>query len=195
MTSLVLIPWAGTAWGAGSRFASRTPLPLSPEGRTQAGAWGDALAARELAALYSSREQTSVETAEYVVARSEAKHRLTDELRELDYGLWEGLTEAELHERFPRLGKRWLNDPGSVSLPEGDTVVAAAERVAAMLRQITRKHGNETVGAIVAPAVLALGRCALEDVPIRRLRDFTATEPVWYELDLVDRKTPAVADA
>ena len=193
MTSLVLIPWASTGWQASGRLASRTPLPLSDEGRAQAAAWGDALAARELVTLYSSEEQSSMETASLVVERSEAKRKHTEALDEIDFGLWEGLTEAQLSDRFPKLFKKWVEDPHSVSIPDGEELGKAAARIKAALRQIVRKHRNGAVGVVLGPTVLALGRCELEQVPLGRLREFVVHEPVWYELDSSGKRATAEA--
>ena len=193
MTSLVLIPWGHTAWRASGRLASRTPLPLSEEGRGEAAAWGDALAARELATLYSSEEQASVETASLVVERSEARRKYIEALDEIDFGLWEGLTDAQLSDRFPKLFKKWIEDPPSVSIPDGEELGKAAARIKAALRQIVKKHRNGAVGVVLGPTVLALGRCELEQVPIGRLREFTVHEPVWYELDPSGKRATAGA--
>ena len=193
MTSLVLIPWASTGWQANGRLASRTPLPLSDEGRAQAAAWGDALAARELVTLYSSEEQSSMETASLVVERSEAKRKYTEALDEIDFGLWEGLTETQLSDRFPKLFKTWVEDPRSVSIPDGEELGKAAARIKAALRQIVRKHRNGAVGVVLGPTVLALGRCELEQVPLGRLREFVVHEPIWYELDSSGKRATAEA--
>ena len=193
MTSLVLIPWASTGWQASGRLASRTPLPLSDEGRAQAAAWGDALAARELVTLYSSEEQSSMETASLVVERSEAKRKYTEALDEIDFGLWEGLTETQLSDRFPKLFKTWVEDPRSVSIPDGEELGKAAARIKAALRQIVKKHRNGAVGVVLGPTVLALGRCELEQVPLGRLREFVVHEPVWYELDSSGKRATAEA--
>jgi probable phosphoglycerate mutase len=183
MTSLVLMPWATTDWQAGGRFASTTPLPLNDEGRARAAAWGDAVAGREISALYSSQEKASVETASIVVARSEAKHRQVAGLHEVAFGLWEGMTKSEVSGRFPKLYKKWTEDPAAVSIPDGEDCAEAAARIRSALKQIARKHRGGAVGAVLGPTALALARCELENVPIGRFRDFFAHEPVWYELD------------
>jgi len=195
MTSLVLIPWAGTDWSADGRFASTTPLPLNSEGRTLAGTWGDVLAARELRTLYSSKEQASVETASLVAQRSEAKYKHVEGVQEIGFGLWEGLTEEQLLSRFPKLLKQWVEDPPSVHIPDGEDYKQAAARINSALRRIAKKSRNGATGVVLGPVVMALGRCELENVPIGRLREFIAREPVWYELDPSGKKAASAARA
>ena len=195
MTSLVLIPWGETSWHAGGRLASRTPLPLTANGRAQAGQWGEALGARELSVIFASSEQASQETATLIAERSEAKRKHREGLEEIDFGLWEGLTEEQLNTRYSKLYKAWVDDPAAVCIPDGEDVAHAAERIAAALRQIVKKHRNGPVGAVLGPTVLALGRCEFENAPISRLREFIAEEPVWYELDTTGTRATTAAPA
>ena len=195
MTSLVLIPWANTDWHDDGRLASRTPLPLSVDGRARVSGWGEALGARELTVLFSSNEQASLETAALVVERSEAKRKHREGLEEIDFGLWEGLTEEQLNTRHPKLYKKWVEDPAAVCIPDGEDVGQAAERITAALRQLVKKHRNGPVGVVLGPMVLALGRCGFENAPINRLREFIAEEPVWYELDTAGTRAASAAPA
>lgn len=195
MTSLVLIPWADTDWSADGRFASTTPLPLNADGRARAGSWGGVLASRELRTLYSSKEQASVETASLVAQGAEAKYKHLEGLDEIDFGLWEGLTEGQLLDRFPKLFKKWTEDPPSVRIPDGEELEAAAARINAALRQISCKCRNGAVGVVLGPVAMGLGRCELEDVAIGRLREFIARGPVWYELDPSDNRVTSTTRA
>jgi broad specificity phosphatase PhoE len=196
MTSLVLIPWARTDWADQGRLASRTPLPLNAHGRAEVIAWGDALAARELSVVYSSRELTACETAALVVQRSEARHRVLDGLEEVDFGFWEGLNPEVLTERFPRRFKTWLDDPAAICAPGGEELPHAAVRIQTALHHIARKHRGQVVGAVMAPLALAVARCVLDGAPLERARAYVVQEPVGQELDLSDRAAgPGVPSA
>jgi broad specificity phosphatase PhoE len=69
----VLIPWASTAWSESGRLAATTQLPLSDGGRAQAAEWGDQLADRVLARIYTGDEQTAKETADVIATGLKAK--------------------------------------------------------------------------------------------------------------------------
>jgi broad specificity phosphatase PhoE len=181
MSSLVLIPWASTAWSESGRLAATTQLPLSDGGRAQAAEWGDQLADRVLARIYTGDEQTAKETADVIATGLKAKVKTLAGLEEQDRGLWEGLTESDLENRFPKAYKRWKADPALVCPPEGESVEAVGDRLARALRTLRRKSERSAVGVVLGPVALAVARCALEGLPLENLRDRMVDSPVWYD--------------
>jgi len=70
---------------------------------------------------------------------------LTDEgFRETDFGAWEGLTFAEVRERWPSEVTTWLADP-SVAPPGGESFTQVSERVTAALHRILAERAHLTV--------------------------------------------------
>lgn len=193
MTWLTLIPWATTEWQSSGRLASRTPLPLSQEGRTQADSWGRTMAERGLSTVYSSKNQTGIETAELVARSAEMRVKQSSELAEIDLGLWEGLTEQQLVSRYPKLFKKWQLDPASVAIPDGESFEEAGERLGSKLRQLIKKNREKAAGVVLGPLALAVGRCELEGVPLDRLRELMSNEPVWYEFDASGKRVVLVS--
>ncbi|HUU85703.1 MAG TPA: histidine phosphatase family protein [Phycisphaerae bacterium] len=182
MTSLVLVPWGLTDWGQAGRLAARTPLPLNATGQQQAAQWGNELAGRELVAVYCGDDPTARETAKSVAARSEVRLRQVRGLEEVDLGLWEGLTYAQVESRFPKIYRRWIEDPASVCPPDGECLDAAAERLQQTLDRIARKHKGSTVAIVLGPVALALARCHLERADSGRFHRMKADEPIWYRM-------------
>ncbi len=183
MTSMVLIPWGATLWSTAGRLNARTPLPLTKDGRRLAVNWANELASRELAAVYCGGEKAAVQTADVVAARSEVPRRGLDDLNEVDVGLWEGLTEMQIRDRFPRLFKRWEEQPDCVCPPDGESLAHAADRLREAIARIAHKHKNGTVGVVLGPLSFALARCSLEQRSFGELRGLKPGGPVWYELE------------
>ncbi len=177
-----MIPWAETAWSAAGRVASRAPLPLSQAGRDQARAWADKIGSAGVSAVYSSDERTSIETARFVADRTGAPHRSVAALAEVDLGLWGGLTTDELKRRYPKIFKRWYDDPTNVCPPEGEEVEQAYERLRESLARLTRKQGDRHVAVVLGPLAFALVRCWLEGAEVSQVRSMTHGEPLRYEL-------------
>jgi glucosyl-3-phosphoglycerate phosphatase len=108
---LVLWRHGRTEWNASGRFQGQLDPPLDEEGRTQA-----VLAAPHLVAAGLSPDDTVVvssdlsraaETAATLTALLGVPLRLDERLREHGMGSWEGLTRAEVAERFPDQYADW----------------------------------------------------------------------------------------
>jgi broad specificity phosphatase PhoE len=180
----VFIPWAATDWTAAGRLPAEAALPLCPAGVNQASAWGLDLARRDVRVLYCSAEQTGQETAGAVARASGMKVRTMAELAELDFGLWGGLTEDVLRARFPRVYKRWLEEPSAICPPEGEPLEAARDRLREALERILRKSRGPA-GVVAGPYAVAIFRTIVLPAPLNRLRHLLTSEPVWYDAPVV----------
>jgi broad specificity phosphatase PhoE len=94
---LVVVRHGETEWSATGRHTSRTDLGLTAAGRERARALAGALGGRSFALVLSSPLRRARETCE--LAGFGARAELLDDLREWDYGDYEGLTTAEIRAR------------------------------------------------------------------------------------------------
>ncbi|MCP9959182.1 bifunctional RNase H/acid phosphatase [Streptomyces sudanensis] len=118
---------------------------LSPAGRRQAEAAAAALAARgTVQEVVSSPLLRCRQTALTVAGRLGLDVRIDDGLRETDFGAWEGLTFAEVRERYPDELDAWLASPKAAP-PGGESFAAVSRRVAAARDRLTERHAGRTV--------------------------------------------------
>ena len=95
MTTLLLVRHGETDWNAEGKLQGHTDRPLNDFGRRQANTLADRLAGEEIAAIYSSDLARAKETAEIVGARVGVPVVVDPDLREKNWGTWEGLTGDE----------------------------------------------------------------------------------------------------
>ena len=95
MTTLLLVRHGETDWNAEGRLQGHTDRPLNDFGRRQAQRLADELAAEEFDAIYASDLARARETAEIVAEHLRLGVLLDPDLREKDWGTWEGLTSME----------------------------------------------------------------------------------------------------
>lgn len=95
MTELILVRHGETDWNAEGRLQGHTDRPLSGYGREQARQLADELSGEELDAIYASDLARARETAEIVGERLHLPVVLDPDLREKNWGTWEGLTPPE----------------------------------------------------------------------------------------------------
>jgi broad specificity phosphatase PhoE len=95
VTDLLLVRHGETDWNAEGRLQGHTDRPLSDYGRAQARRLADDLEGEELEAIYASDLARARETAEIAGERLGLSVVLDPDLREKDWGNWEGLTAVE----------------------------------------------------------------------------------------------------
>jgi broad specificity phosphatase PhoE len=95
VTTLLLVRHGETDWNADGRLQGHTDRPLSDHGRRQAQKLAEELSGDEIEAIYSSDLARARETAEIVGERLGLTVELDPDLREKDWGNWEGLTAVE----------------------------------------------------------------------------------------------------
>jgi ribonuclease H / adenosylcobalamin/alpha-ribazole phosphatase len=84
------------------------------------------------------------QTAGEVAATTGAQVVTDDGFRETDFGAWEGLTFAEVRERWPAEVSAWLADP-AVPPPDGESFIEVSERVAGALQRVLADRPGQTV--------------------------------------------------
>ena len=131
-----------TAWNAIGRLQGHTDVELNATGRAQARALAGALAAAELAEVWTSDLARARETGAIVAAElGLAPPRVDAELRERKFGVFEGLTRDEIAERYPDAWRAWTrateHPPGGE--PRADAT-ARMSRALARVRADARGH-------------------------------------------------------
>ncbi|MEV3946232.1 bifunctional RNase H/acid phosphatase [Streptomyces halstedii] len=119
---------------------------LSATGRDQAARAADAFAARgTVQEIVSSPLRRCRETAAAVADRLGLEVRIEEGLRETDFGAWEGLTFAEVRERFGSDLSAWLASPEAAPTGGGESFTEVAERVAATRDRLIAAYAGRTV--------------------------------------------------
>ncbi|WP_374226915.1 histidine phosphatase family protein [Streptomyces sp. JJ38] len=169
VTTLVLLRHGETLLTPGRRLSGSggTNPGLSPAGRRQAQATADALARRgDIEAVVTSPMRRCRETAHAVAECLGLSVRAERDLREADFGAWEGLTFAEVRERYPDDLSAWLGSPESPPSGAGETMQQVTRRVAAVRDGLVARHAGATVLVVshVGP-LRTLIRLALQAPP------------------------------
>ena len=140
----LLLRHGQTAMSVQKRYAGRSDVPLTDTGVRQAAAAAKRLAAAGIGAIVTSPLQRTVRTAEEVAAVTGLPVMTDDGFRETDFGDWEGLTFAEVRERWPSEVTAWLADP-LVGPPDGESFAEVGERVTAALHRVLAGRQGQTI--------------------------------------------------
>jgi broad specificity phosphatase PhoE len=178
-TEIVLIRHGETEWSRDGKHTGNTDVPLTELGREQAAALGAALAAQSFARVLTSPLARAADTAR--LAGFDAEPR--DELREWDYGAYEGRKTAEIREERPGW-TLWAD-----GVPDGETAAEVAARVDAVLAELRMVDDAALVfahGHLLR--VLSVRWIGLEPEAGRLL----ALDPATFSVLGYERETPVI---
>lgn len=198
MNTLMVIRAGETAWHQGrptadeSRIQGTVSLPLTPAAQESLRTLSATIDQFHPDYLYSSGNESSGPTAQFLGQLCALKPKTLSDLHELDCGLWQGLRIREIKKRYGRAYRQWCADPTSIRPPQGESLEEAALRVRKSLRNLNKKNQDKTIVVVAAVMVAALMECLLTGTPLEQLwqivekheniRIFDITQP----LDLSD---------
>ncbi len=154
MTEVAVIRPGCTDYDAQSRIAGRLDLPLNAMGEAQNADLVEALRGLHLSYLLHGAGGNVAATAERIGERLDLTVKTTDALCNLDQGLWEGLTVEDVRRRYPKLARKWHDEPESVCPPDGESVGEALDRVRRALAKPLKK--GRAFGVIAADPLATL---------------------------------------
>lgn len=114
--------------------------------------------------IYSSPLKRCVETAFFIGEPIE----ISNDLIEIDFGDWEGLTMQEIQKRNPRKFNNWLYDFKNFRMPGGESVRSMVKRVDRFWKYVAEKHrqGNILIVTHGGPAKIIIMK--LFGIPIEK---------------------------
>jgi ribonuclease H / adenosylcobalamin/alpha-ribazole phosphatase len=153
VTTLVLVRHGATVHTAAKRFsgglASSNP-GLSDEGRAQVREVADWLAplGAAIEAVVASPVRRTVESAQILAARLDLPLVEEPGFAEMEFGTWDGLTFAEVHDRQPEALAAWLNALDVAPAGGGETFLEVEARVVAGLGRVLERYSGKTVAVV-----------------------------------------------
>lgn len=168
MISIVLIRPGATDYDVQGRVRGQLDIPLNAQGLEEVAREVEALqkAGIKLDALYYAPCRPAIETGEAIGRALHVRAREIDALRNLNYGLWQGMRIDEIRTRQPKIYRQWQEIPDCVCPPEGETIEDAETRVMEWLRRIGRRHQEGTIGLVVAEPMASIIKRLITQGPL-----------------------------
>ena len=151
---LWLLRHGATEWALNGRHTGSTDIPLVPQGEAEARALAPLLAQHTFDAVYCSPLQRARRTCELAGLSGQAQRE--PDLREWDYGRYEGITTAEIRQSVP--GWTVFSHP----CPEGESLAQVQERCERLITRLVDQHPGGRVALFAHGHILrSLAGCWL----------------------------------
>ncbi len=151
---------------------------LSPAGAEQVRRLAERLAAAGVDAIYSSPLQRALSTAQAISAATGLDIHILGELREMNYGGWEGRSFMEVRHEDADVYHRWIADPDA-PCPRGEShneVRRRMERAFEIIRATNGSNNGEKaakrVVVVTHGTAIRVAATALMELPVMASRHF-----------------------
>jgi broad specificity phosphatase PhoE len=152
MNTIVLIRHGETDMAG--RFCGHSDPALNPAGERHVILVAEEVAKMEIASIYSSDLRRASQTATAIGQRIDVNIDYLSGLREIHFGLWEGLGWQEIEDQFPEEAGQWLREFPLRSAPEGESYSSFTARVEETIEPLLRSATCVTTAVVTHRGVM-----------------------------------------
>ena len=191
-----LIRHGETEWNTTGRWQGILPVPLNDIGREQARKLAAALRQDAIQMIYTSTLSRAAETAQIVADTLGIPVSVDERLRELDIGVFQGLTVEEILQRHAQEYADFMSQPIAYVLPQGESREQMGQRMMAAWNDFISQTDKQHIaivshgGAIkMLLSVLWPGQAEAfhtYDIPNTSITRLTCVEGLWQISDLAN---------
>ena len=172
LTKLYLIRHGETEGAETKRYKGHIDVPLSENGISQIRKLSEHIVKNSspgLSAVYCSDLSRAVKSAEIIAEPFGVKPVILKDLKERNFGVWEGMSFEEIEEKYPHDFKAWAENPLKFSPLNGETTVEVRDRAMRALDLILEKHKGEEIAVFSHGGVTRVILCELLGMPLECL--------------------------
>jgi alpha-ribazole phosphatase len=168
-TRLYLVRHGQVADGHSHLYNGHTDVDLSPVGVRQFEALSEHFRPLPLAGIYASDLTRALRGAEIIGQDRALPIEAVQEFRELNFGIWEGLSFAQIAQRYPQELKYRLNDLTHYRIPGGESLADVEARVLPTLQRLRERHSGEQFLIVAHAGINRIILCQALGLPLSRL--------------------------
>jgi broad specificity phosphatase PhoE len=165
---LILIRHGETLWNKEGRIQGTSDIELSAAGIEQARLLALSLKDHTIEAIHASPLKRALQTAEIINEFHRKEIQTHQDLTEMDQGDFEGFSFKELMARQKDFLNKWIADPASVKMPNGESLAQLQQRAWRAMEAIINKEENAVV--VAHNFTIAAILCRLRNISLSEFR-------------------------
>jgi broad specificity phosphatase PhoE len=169
-TELIFVRHGESTFNRDRRWQGQSQDALLSElGWRQAACVADALANTGAAALFSSDLTRAMQTSVAIAAATHLPISPEARLREIDAGRWTNRLSDEVQREEPDRVRAWNAAPFTTSLPGGEGLLEAQQRILAFIAEAIPAYAGRKVIVSLHGAILQTVMAAADGIPLQEL--------------------------
>lgn len=167
MTRIILVRHGQTLWNLELKYQGHADIGLSPAGLEQAAQVAARLAGINPAAVYSSDLSRAFHTAQIIAAKYDLPVNKIPDLREVNFGEWEGRNYESINSQWPTLMGKLFTHPDEIEIPGGETFQSLQDRAMKAVEHLKTRHAEETILVVSHGATIRAILCSILHMPLK----------------------------
>lgn len=151
---LILIRHTSTDYNLDRRYCGFSDIGINKKGIIQAKRIKNKLGDFRVDKIFCSDLKRTLQTAKIIFAKSACRIIKRKNLREINFGEWEGLKFEEIIEKYPVRCKKWFKDNFCTAPPKGERLEHFISRIEKELKRIIDSSYDKTAVIIVHYGVM-----------------------------------------
>ncbi|WIV10954.1 histidine phosphatase family protein [Proteiniborus sp. MB09-C3] len=145
MGRLYLIRHGESEWNILSKVQGQSNTQLTDKGREQAKKAAQGLLHEKIDLIFSSDLNRAFDTAKVIGELLELEVNTFEELREMRFGVWEGLTTQEIMNKYTNEHTIWMTEPHKLNLPEAEKLIDLQERLLGIVNILIKDNKDKNI--------------------------------------------------
>lgn len=162
MGRVILTRSATTDFDEEDRIVGTLDVPINARGLAEVAEVARQLADQEIDAIYAASCEQARESARLLGKELGVKVKELDELKNLDFGLWQGLPVSEVQRKHRKLYKLWKENPSLACPPAGESIEDVYQRVENVIGLVIKRNSFRTIVVVAPDPLRKIIRCFLQ---------------------------------
>lgn len=145
MNRLYIVRHGETVWNTLKKTQGMLDSALTQKGIKQANKLANRLLDEEIDYIYASDLSRAYDTAKIIAKKLNLEVKTDKNLREMNYGDWQGLTKEELEKKYPEKLTIWRSKPHTITIDGAESLIQVQERTLEVVNRLKKIHKNKNV--------------------------------------------------
>lgn len=156
MEKIYLIRHGESEWNIKGKVQGQKDIALTSKGARQANLIGDKLKNENISSIYSSSLARAMDTALIIGEKINLKVNPMEELKEINFGIWEGMLSNEINERHYEDFVSWRNNPENFKIEKGESLRELQKRTMKGVDKIIRNNLDKNIAIVSHSSTLKI---------------------------------------
>ena len=144
-TKLYILRHGESEWNVLGKVQGQEDTSLTDRGREQAKKAAERLAEEEIDIIYSSDLKRAYDTAKAVGTELDLEVNKLSSIREIHFGIWQGLDLKTIRERYEDDYILWRKEPQNLKIENGETLQAVQDRAVKDIKKLVEENSGKNI--------------------------------------------------